>query len=116
MNTPQPLFGRSGVALGLVIVYWRNPEAGDPSIAGYWDFAAGAYDATFDKAKHVRPLKRLGADGTSADFKVQACSVPKEPFEGFKACLFLYEIGPDGSLADASEVYGHDRSRELVGL
>lgn len=116
MNAPLPLFGRSGVSLGLVVVYWRVPAIGDPTIAGYWDFAAGAFDATFDKTKHVRPLSRIGADGTSADFKLQATSVPKEPFEGFKACLFLYEIGPDGGLSDLDSVYGPDKSRSLVGL
>lgn len=116
MNAPLPLFGRSGVSLGLVIAYWRNPESGDPSIAGYWDFTAGAYDATFDKAKHVKPLKRIGADGSSADFKLQATAVPTSPFDGFKACLFLYEIGPDGGLSDLREVHGPDHSRELVGL
>jgi hypothetical protein len=118
MNAPRPLLCRSGVALGLVLCTWRVPATGDPTISGYYNFADGAYDAAFDKAKHVKPFVRIGTTGGSddPDFKLQACSVPAEAFEGFNPSIHVYEVGPDGSRSDLYQTADTTFSREMIGL
>lgn len=117
MNTPIPIEHRSGVALGLVLATWRTPAAGEPTIAGYWNFAEGAYDAgPFDRAKHIKPMTRVGVDGSDPDFKLQVAAVAKEAFEGFRPSIRLYELTAAGDRADLARTNDPTAARAVVGL
>lgn len=117
MNAPLPLQARSGVALGLVLATYRVPAVGDPSINGYWNYAAGAFDPVFDKTKHVKPFTRVGVDGSDPNFKLQLCSAPNAPFDGFRPSALIYSIGADGGLGDLEcPPLDTKGAREQIGL
>lgn len=119
MNAPIPLQGRSGVAIGLQLVTFRVPKSGGAAtIAEYWNFADEDWDpqSEYDKAKHLKPFGRLGADGASPYFKLQVCPAPAEAFEGRNPSVLVVEIGADGQATELVEVISNLTARKLVGL
>lgn len=117
MFAPLPFEGRSGVALGLVLAYYSIPTStGVPAQAGFWNYAVGGFEPTFDPTKHLKPFARLGLDGSDPDYKLQVCSAPAKAFDGCKASAYFYAVGPDGGKAELIQVLDPKTARETVGL